>query len=278
MDLNSYAKINLSLKVNSKNKFGMHEIQSHFCLVNLSDKIKIRKIRAKKDKINFIGPYANLVNKKNNSVTNLLKLLRSLNLVSSFYSIRIIKNIPVFGGLGGGSSNSAYTLKFLLKNRVTKNLLSKVEKKIGSDIRLFFYKRGFLKNLTTIIDYKKKEKLFFLLVQPKIKCSTKEIYSGVNRYSKKKSFIKDNLSTKKKYINFLSKQDNDLQSVVEKKYPLIKKILKDIKNENGCYFSRMTGSGSVCYGLFIEEIASKKALYKLRIRYPKFWFSLAKTI
>ena len=117
-----------------------------------------------------------MVNKKNNSVTNLLKLLRSLNLVSSFYSIRIIKNIPVFGGLGGGSSNSAYTLKFLLKNRVTKNLLSKVEKKIGSDIRLFFYKRGFLKNLTTIIDYKKRKKLFFLLVQPKIKCSTKEIF------------------------------------------------------------------------------------------------------
>ena len=48
MVIKSYAKINLSLKVNSKLKNGLHDIQSFFCLIDLSDKIKIKKIQKKK--------------------------------------------------------------------------------------------------------------------------------------------------------------------------------------------------------------------------------------
>ena len=50
MVLKSYSKINLSLTVNKKLKSGLHEIQSYYCLINLSDKIKISKIRKKKIK------------------------------------------------------------------------------------------------------------------------------------------------------------------------------------------------------------------------------------
>ena len=79
-------------------------------------------------------------------------------------------------------------------------------------------------------------------------------------------------------MKYLSKNRNDLQFIVEKKYPVIKRLLNDIQNEKGCGFSRMTGSGSVCYGLFKDQIAAKKALKKLRYKYPKFWFSFAKTV
>ena len=44
MVLSSYSKINLSLLVNSKQKRGLHNIQSYFCLINLKDKIKILDI------------------------------------------------------------------------------------------------------------------------------------------------------------------------------------------------------------------------------------------
>ena len=50
MSLNSYAKINLTLKINYKNKNNLHEIQSYFCLIDLADKIKIKKIKKKKIK------------------------------------------------------------------------------------------------------------------------------------------------------------------------------------------------------------------------------------
>ena len=65
---------------------------------------------------------------------------------------------------------------------------------------------------------------------------------------------------------------------MEKKYPIVKKLLIDISAEKGCYFSRISGSGSVCYGLFDNENNAKKALYKIKTKYPKFWLSLAKTV
>ena len=62
-----------------------------------------------------------------------------------------------------------------------------------------------------------------------------------------------------------------------KKFPVISRLLFDIKLINGCIISRMTGSGSVCYGLFKNYNCSKAALKKLR-KIPKFSFSIAKTI
>ena len=112
MVLNSYSKINLSLIVNSKKRNGLHNIQSFFCLINLKDKIKINKIKTSKDKINFKGTFAKLVNERENSIKSILILLRKLKLISSYYSVIVEKNIPVFGGLGGGTSNSYYLTKF----------------------------------------------------------------------------------------------------------------------------------------------------------------------
>ena len=278
MVLKSFSKVNLSLNVNRKLKNGLHEIQSYYCLINLNDKIKIRKIEKNRDKVVFKGPFAKHIKKSNNSIINLLKLLRKLKLISSCYSVNISKKIPVFSGLGGGTSNAAYVLKFLLKGKITQDILIKSEKKIGSDLRLFFYKQGFLENLKTVKVSQKKYKLFFLLSHPNINCSTREIYSKVKKYSKKIKLKSYKFNNKKKFIEFILSQKNELQSIVEKKYPIVKKLLIDISAEKGCYFSRISGSGSVCYGLFDNENNAKKALYKIKTKYPKFWLSLAKTV
>ena len=69
-----------------------------------------------------------------------------------------------------------------------------------------------------------------------------------------------------------------MQSIVEKKHKILTKLLLNIEEFKGCHFSRMTGSGSTCYGLFADKNSSLVALKKLRKKYPKFWFSIAKTI
>ena len=115
-------------------------------------------------------------------------------------------------------------------------------------------------------------------MQPRVKCSTKEIYSKVRNYSKKKIFKKNKINTQYKFLSHLSKGSNELQLIVEKKYPFIKKLLLEIAKNEGCYFSRMTGSGSVCYGVFKSKRTAKVALNKIKKKYPKFWSSVAKTI
>tara|TARA_B100001248_G_scaffold168906_1_gene127932 strand:+ start:2923 stop:3759 length:837 start_codon:yes stop_codon:yes gene_type:complete len=278
MIIKSYSKINFSLKINSKSNSGFHEIQSLYSWIDLADIIKIKKIKKNKDKVVFNGPFSKLVNKRNNSVNKILKQLRQAKLITNYYSVIVTKNIPVFGGLGGGTSNAAFILKHLIKSKIKENLLNKIESLIGSDFKLFFKKNGFLNDLSTIIELKKRQIFYLVLVQPKVKCSTKEIYSKVKKFSKKKKFDKSLTKSKSRFLEYLVKSRNDLQSIVENKYPIIRKLLIDIKNEKGCYFSRMTGSGSVCYGLFKDQIVAKKALKKLSYKYPRFWFSFAKTV
>ena len=278
MLIKSYAKINLSLTVIKKiRKKRLHDIQSQFCLINLFDTISIKTNKKNVDKISFNGPHSKYVKKSNNSIQKILKIMRNFKLISNYYSIKIYKQIPVFAGLGGGSSNAASLLKFLSKRKIGDKIFNKIINLAGSDLRLFFYNQGVLQNLEKVIKFKKKYNLFFLVVYPNIKCSTKEVYSKVKNYNKKKA-LKQNYKNKVALINQILNLKNDLQSIVEKKYPVIQKLLLNISNEKGCYFSRMTGSGSACYGLFRDKRSSKVALKRLRKKYPKFWFSIAKTI
>jgi len=278
MVLSSYSKINLSLLVNSKQKSGLHNIQSFFCLINLKDKIKIKKINGKNDKINFTGPFSNLINKQDNSIKSVLVLLRKLKLISSCYSVVVKKNIPVFAGLGGGTSNAFTVMKYVLRKKPSKKNFNIIKKKIGSDLELFFYKQAFLKNLSSIINLRIKQTFFFVLIKPPIKCATQEIYSKIKKHSTKTVFNKRAVKKRSSFLNLLINSRNDLQSIVEKKYPRLKTILHNISLQKGCYFSRMTGSGSVCYGLFINQNSAKKARINLKKIYPKFWVSIAKTV
>ena len=65
---------------------------------------------------------------------------------------------------------------------------------------------------------------------------------------------------------------------MERKYPIIKKLITEVGLKKGCYFSRMTGSGSVCYGVFQSEKTAKAALTSVKYKYPKYWSVVAKTI
>ena len=162
MIIKSYSKINLTLKVNSKSKNGIHEIQTLYSWINLIDKISIVEIKKNKDKIIFKGPFAKLVKNRNNTVYKLLKKLRELNLISNYYSVVITKNIPVFSGLGGGTGNAAFILKYLLKGKINKVLLNKLDNVIGTDFKLFFNRQGYLKNLRTVIEISKLHKFYFV--------------------------------------------------------------------------------------------------------------------
>ena len=279
MELKSFSKINLSLNVNRKlKKKKLHDIESYFCLIDLFDKIKIRKIKDRKDIIKFKGKFSKNINKINNSIIETLKALREKNLISDYYSILVSKKIPVFSGMGGGTSNSACLIKYFTRNKIKKNLLGILSKKLGSDLKLFFYKQGFLKNIKTINVFKKRYRFYFLLVYPNIRCSTKYVYSKVRKYSSKTKYNFITVNDKKKYINFLIEKNNDLQSIVENRYPVIKKLIIEIAQKKGCYFSRMTGSGSVCYGVFKTRKTATAALKRIKMKHPKYWVSVAKTI
>ena len=278
--IKSYCKINLFLRVLKKTHRDLHDIQTTAMLLDLHDKIRIKEIKKNKDEVLFTGLFKENINNKTNSVINTLSLLRSQNFLntSKKYQITINKRIPVFAGLGGGTGNAVSIIKYFVKSKISLKLIEKFENKIGSDLRLFFFNHTFQKTLKNVRIFKKKYNFHFLLVYPNVKSSTKIIFSKVKNFNKPLRVDPLKISSKKKYIKFLINETNDLQKIVEKKHKKIKNVLNLIKLQKNCLFSRMTGSGSVCFGVFSNRKSASMAFKVLKKKFPNYWCVLTKSI
>ena len=282
--IKSYCKINLSLKVLQKLNSGYHNIISLITFCDLHDVISISRIRNLKDEISFSGKFKKGINKKSNTITKVLNLLRSIKLLENqAFKINVRKNIPHGSGLGGGSSNAANLLNYFnskMKLKLSKNKIKKLADQIGFDVPVNLEKRNtFITGKKgKILRLNQKFKLNLLIVYPNLICSTKKIYERNRKINLSKPqsifYIKNN----KKLINLLKNENNDLEKTVIKIYPKVKKIIDCIKSQKGCYFSRITGSGSACIGIFSNM---KNAIYAqklIKLKYPKYWCAVSKTI
>ena len=282
--IKSYCKINLSLRVLKKLNSGYHNIISLITFCDLHDVISISKIRNLKDKINFSGKFKKGINKKSNTITEVLNLLRNKKLLENqAFKINIKKNIPHGSGLGGGSSNAADLLNYCnlkMKLKLNKNKIKKMASQIGSDVPVNLERKNtFLTGKKDkILRFSQKFKLNLLIVYPNLICSTKKIYQKNKKISFSKRQPSFSAISNKKLINFLKSEHNDLEKTVIKIYPKVKKIIDYIKSQKGCYFSRITGSGSACIGIFSNM---KNAIYAqklIKLKYPKYWCAVSKTI
>ena len=227
------------------------------------------------------GEFAEKISRNKNTILETLSLLRKRKKIKNFYKVILKKNIPVFGGLGGGSSNAFYIFKYLSnKKKIYSNdkFLGLLAKNVSSDIPLFLNKQTFQKSLKSYFKFKKNLTFFFVLVFPHISSSTKKIYSKVKKIGSSSLRNIDYSADQMKFRNMILRQKNDLQLIVEREYPQVKVILRKINNEKGCLFSRVSGSGSTCYGLFTNKKSALVATKNLKKKFPKYWCVNTKTI
>ena len=280
--LKSPAKINLSLKIGKKINYQYHDIQSIIFLINLHDQITIKKITGKKDTFKFTGKFKENVKLKNNTVSKSMYFLRKKNIISnsSKFEIEIKKNIPVFSGLGGGSSNAATIIKYFYKKRKIINKdINYFAKYLGSDFKLFFKNNKIIQeNFFNIRNFKFKHNFYLLIVYPFKKSSTKDVYSKIKKFEKIKKFNIFNRVSKSKMVDKLKSETNSLENIVISRFPFIKKVLKELSLLKKCEFSRITGSGSACFGLFLNKKDALLGLKLIKKRFPKYWCVLSRTI
>ena len=277
--INSYCKINISLRVIKKLKNGLHKINTFITFARIFDQIYLKEIKNTKDNISFYGKFKNKISKSNNTISRILDLLRKNNFIKKIYfEIKVKKNIPTKSGLGGGSMNAASLLTFLVKKynlRIKQKDLFKLAAKVGSDVivGLKFQNVFFNSGSNTIKRYKNKLNLFVLLVKPDVNCSTKLIYSKNRQFSKQ--YKNKDIS---KFGKFFEKDVNDLEKVAFKIYPKIKRLKDYLNIQKKCIFSRMTGSGSVCVAYFKDYKAARKAEINLKNKFPNYWCKLSKAM
>jgi len=278
----AFAKVNLTLRILSKLKHGYHRIQSFIIFLNLKDRIQLSESDLKYDKIIFKGKFGKGINKKNNTITKLLKILRAKGFLKNiFFKIIVEKKIPQGSGLGGGSSDAASVLNILKKKYHLKISIKKVidiASQVGFDVPLCIddFKKIINSSNKRFVRSRINFSFFLLLVYPNFKNSTRRIYQLNNLFSRPNSKLTET-SLKNNLINTLKNDKNDLQTIVESKNKKIKDLIYSLSIQKNCLFSRMSGSGSACYGVFRNLHSAKKAKKLLKKYYPNYWSVVSKT-
>jgi len=282
--IKSFCKINLSLRVVRKLRNGYHNIKSLVTFCDLHDEISISRVKSSKDQVSFSGKFKKGIDKKSNTITKVLYLLRKKKFFNKqAFKINIHKNIPHGSGLGGGSSNAADLLKFFnskMHLKLSRNEMRKIANQIGFDVPISLEKKNtFLTGKKNeIIRLFQKFGLNILIVYPNVICSTKKIYKNNKKFTFLKLRSNFCISNRNQLINFLKKENNDLEKTVIKFYPKVRKIIDLIKDQNGCYLSRITGTGSACFGIFSNMKTAILTKKLIKLKFPNYWCVVSKTI
>ena len=255
-------KINLGLHVVGKRADGYHDLETIFLPVSdLRDELEILPTThyplptMSQDGIALDNA------PEDNLCMNAWKLLHEEFNIPAV-SIRLKKNIPFGAGLGGGSSDAAFTLKML--NEMFSLELSTAEleqraAKLGADCAFFIQNRpafatGIGDQLESLHEISILNSQFSIQIEiPEGEhVSTKEAYAGLNHdlFGATRPNLRETI--KKPVEEWRNLIVNDFEASVFPAHPAIAE-LKEEMYRRGALYASMTGSGAAVFGIFQIE-------------------------
>ncbi|MCF7872788.1 MAG: 4-(cytidine 5'-diphospho)-2-C-methyl-D-erythritol kinase [Candidatus Omnitrophica bacterium] len=263
IELRSPAKINLYLNIVGKSR-GYHHLESIAERISLFDKLSIE---VKSDSSITISSNNRKLETKKNLCYKAAKLIKDEFNIPFGFDIYLEKNIPIGSGLGGGSSNAAFTLlgiKELLSLDISQDRLYRMGQKLGSDVNFFLAeaKFAYLSGRGQRVEpLPSKVKLSHIIIWPKIFVSTKAVYKNskakLTRFFSNVNILKYSLKNsdyhliKKGVYNCLEKSTFALYKKLSK--------IKGILNK-GELVSVMSGSGSAFYTIGLKDYKEIKKI------------------
>jgi 4-diphosphocytidyl-2-C-methyl-D-erythritol kinase len=237
------AKINWFLHIVGKRPNGYHNLESLFSPVAIYDELSFYE--ADEDDCEIVnGPVI-----EDNLVLRVIKFIKEQYNIKDCFKVEIEKNIPIGGGLGGGSSNCAATILFLndyLKLNLARQKLVDIGESFGADVPFFIVNQtAFVEGIGEIITKQSFGGLEFnlLVVTPKIAVNTAMIF-------KSQQFAIHPKIAKNEIAQNILTGTNDLEVATTKLYPSVGTLIADLKTQEGAIFARMSGSGSSCIAVF----------------------------
>ncbi len=267
LTLKSYAKVNLCLYVLRKRRDGYHQILSVIQAIDLYDGLTLHKTQKN---IVIRCDHPHVPKDENNLAYQAADLLFKATNLKGGLRIDIKKAIPVAAGLGGGSSNAAFTLKGmdqLFDLRLSVEELNSLASRIGSDVPLFLYPgqvvaegRGEkVRPISLYRDY------WLVLACPNLMISTKWVYANVkiDLTGGERAINLNVCGNKDGFFESLRQFENDLEKVVLGRYAIIGRI-KRLLESYGAIKSSMSGSGPAVYGIFEKKTQAEEVARKLK--------------
>ncbi len=252
----SPAKLNLFLHITGRRDDGYHELQTVFQFIDLADYLRFSLRQDTEIKrLTDLGFSA-----EQDLMVKAAKLLQREANISAGVDISIEKNIPMGGGLGGGSSNAATCL--LVLNELWQCGLSKPELadlglSLGADVPVFIYGHAaWAEGVGEKIQPVNPPENWFLVLSPQIHVSTVKVFTH--------SALTRNSHTIK--IRPLDEEAawqhcrNDCEAVVRQEYAHIDKALQELSKYAP---AKLTGTGACIFAAFADEASAVAAQNKL---------------
>lgn len=274
----AYAKINLGLDVIRRRPDGYHEVKMIMQTVGIYDILTFAK-----RELSAGGPQISIMLEQKNTLkpefsgeelpcdeSNLIYKAAAMIMdtygVKESVDITLQKNIPIAAGMAGGSTDAAavfHGLNELFGLSMSLEDMKRLGVKIGADVPYCIMggtalSEGIGEILTPL---PAPTKAYLLIAKPDIDVSTKFVYENLHADMLKYHPDIDGMVEALKAGNLTKvteRMGNVLETVTEKKYPIIRRI-KDEMKKSGAQNALMSGSGPTVFGIYTDKETVRKA-------------------
>jgi 4-diphosphocytidyl-2-C-methyl-D-erythritol kinase len=269
------AKINLTLRVLGRRDDGYHELESLVAFADIADTLALQP--ANETALDIAGPFATA----SGPVTDNLVLKAAAALRQRVNDLKaghfqLQKNIPVAGGLGGGSADAAAALRLLARANdlpAGDPRLATAALAVGADVPVCLdsrprVMRGIGERLTPPVEL---PRLAVVLVNPAVPLSTRDVFAGLTVTPGKKENISPVPCAPTELFDYLKTNGNDLTAAAIARAPVVAEVLATLSELPGARFAAMSGSGPTCFALFASPAEAATAARRVHSANKNWW-------
>ena len=250
------AKINLFLRVLSRDRDGYHGLETLFCLITLRDTLSADRREGSGVTLEVIGAALGAP-EENLAFRAAARVLQATGHRFAVH-LRLEKQIPSRAGLGGGSSDAAaalHAVNSLAGNVVPRHELLQLGAQLGSDVPFF------VTGAPLALGWNRGERMIrlpplptspALLVVPEIPVATPEAFGWVDQASGSavhRGAVALDLDALSRWGDIGRMAGNDFESPVFGRHPQIRGAFEALVTTRPLV-CRMSGSGSALFAIY----------------------------
>ncbi|WP_027148076.1 4-(cytidine 5'-diphospho)-2-C-methyl-D-erythritol kinase [Methylobacter tundripaludum] len=248
------AKLNLMLRITGQRSDGYHLLQTVFQFIELCDWITFHPVDD--GRVSLQKPIPG-VPEADDLIIRAAKLLKAETGCEQGVRIEVEKNLPMGGGLGGGSSDAATTLvvlNALWGLQLSMEKLMELGLTLGADVPVFVYGySSWAEGVGEKLERIDIPEQWFVVIKPNCHVDTKEVFLSKDLTRNSKSI---------RIADFIAGQhQNDCLGVVRERYQSVKDALVDLSEFSE---ARLTGTGACVFAQFASEEAAVSAYRSLQ--------------
>jgi 4-diphosphocytidyl-2-C-methyl-D-erythritol kinase len=254
------AKLNLFLHITGRRPDGYHVLQTVFQFLDFGDELAFR---VRPDGAVTLEPDLPGVAPEENLIVRAARLLQQRAGTALGADIRLIKHLPMGGGLGGGSSDAATTLaalNHLWATGLSEESLAALALELGADVPVFLRGRAaWAEGVGERLQPLELSEPWFVVLIPPVSVSTAEVF-GAPQLTRNcpPITIRDFLA---------GAGENVCEPVVRRRYPAVAEALEALGAHGE---ARLTGTGACIFARFAQRREAETALEALATKWDGF--------